>query len=169
MQTKDRGIFILRAFLGFGFLFAGLDKFLQVSGKAFDASGFLKFATTGAWLNSDPKAVINPTHDFWVGLAGNHALMPVINALVVYGEIAIGIALILGIATRFTGVMGALMMALFYVANWGFANGPFNEQLYYGVIAGVIAYVGAGAYALDTVIERLAITERVPAIKYVLG
>jgi hypothetical protein len=61
------------------------------------------------------------------------------------------------------------MMTLFLVANWSFANGPFNEQLMYGVIAGTIAYVGAGAYALDSVIEKLAITQRVPVIRYVLG
>ena len=61
------------------------------------------------------------------------------------------------------------MMGLFFVANWSFANGPFNEQLMYGLIAGVVAYVGAGAYALDSVIEKLAITQRVPVVKYVLG
>ena len=60
-------------------------------------------------------------------------------------------------------------MGLFFVANWSFANGPFNEQLMYGLIAGVIAYVGAGAYALDSVIEKLAITQRIPVVKYALG
>jgi hypothetical protein len=39
----------------------------------------------------------------------------------------------------------------------------------YGVIAGTIAYVGAGAYALDSVVEKLSITQRVPVVKYVLG
>ncbi len=170
MQTKDRGIFILRAVLGFGFLFAGLDKLFQwASHQPFDASKFLQFATAGQWLDSPAKAVVNPTHGFWVWLGTNTALMPIVNFLVVFGEIAIGAALILGLATRFAGAMGILMMALFYVSNWSFANGPFNEQLMYGIIAGVIAYVGAGAYALDSVIERLAITERVPAVKYVLG
>ena len=171
MITKGRGLAILRIALGSGFLFAGLDKLMDFAGtgKAFTAAGFLKFATGGAWLASDPKTVVNPTHDFWVGLAGNADLMTIINVLVVAGEIGVGIALVLGLATRFAGVAGFVMMSLFYVANWSFANGPFNEQLYYGVLSGVIAYVGAGAYALDTVIERLAITERVPAIKYVLG
>ncbi len=168
MQTKDRGIFVLRAVVGLGFLFAGLDKFFMwASGKPFSAAGFLKGATGGEWLNS--TGVVNPTHSFWVSLGTNASLMHVVDTLVVFGEVAIGIALVLGIATRFAGAMGALMMGLFFVANWSFANGPFNEQLMYGVIAGTIAYVGAGAYALDAVIEKLAITQRVPAIKYVLG
>ena len=170
METKDRGIFVLRAVVGLGFLFAGLDKFFMwASGTPFTAAGFLKFASTGAWLGSDPKAVVNPTHPFWASIAGNPGLMSIIDTLVVFGEIAIGIALILGLATRFAAVMGTLLMALLFVSNWSFANGPFNEQFYYGLIALVIAYVGAGAYALDTVVARLAITQKVPVVKYALG
>ncbi len=170
METKDRGIFVLRAVVGFGFLFAGLDKFFMwASGTPFTAAGFLKFATTGAWLGSDPKAVVNPTHPFWVSLAGNAGLMSLIDTLVVFGECAVGIALILGLATRFAGLAGAVMMALFYVANWSFATGPINEQLMYGVVAGTIAFVGAGAYALDTAVAKLAITQRIPVVKYALG
>lgn len=162
---------MLRAVVGLGFLFAGLDKFLMwaSNGVPFTAKGFLQFGSTGAWLGSDPKAVVNPTHAFWVSIAGNPGLMSIIDTLVVFGECAVGIALILGLATRFAGLAGAVMMALFYVANWSFATGPFNEQLMYGVIAGTIAFVGAGAYALDTVVAKLAITQRIPVVKYALG
>ena len=92
-----------------------------------------------------------------------------IDTLVVFGEVAIGAALIVGLATRFAGLMGALMMGLFYVAQMSFANGPFNQQLMYGVIAGTIAYVGAGAYALDTVVSKMPVIQRIPAVKYALG
>jgi thiosulfate dehydrogenase [quinone] large subunit len=170
VETKDRGIFVLRAVVGLGFLFAGLDKFFMwASGTPFTAAGFLKFASTGAWLGSDPKAVVNPTHPFWASIAGNPGLMSVIDTMVVFGECAIGIALVLGLATRFAGLAGAVMMALFYIANWSFATGPFNEQLMYGLVGGTIAYVGAGAYALDTVVAKLAITQKIPVVKYALG
>ena len=170
MDKKDRGIFVLRAVVGLGFLFAGLDKFFMwASGTPFTATGFLKFASTGAWLGSDPKAIVNPTHGFWVAVAGNPGLMSIIDTLVVFGECAIGIALILGLASRFAGLCGAAMMTLLYVANWSFANGPINEQLMYGVVAGTIAFVGAGAYALDTVVAKLPVIQRVPAVKYALG
>jgi thiosulfate dehydrogenase [quinone] large subunit len=170
MDRTGRGIFFLRVIVGGGFLFAGLDKFFMwASGTPFTAAGFLKFASTGAWLGSDPKAIVNPTHGFWVSIASNPGLMSVIDTLVVFGECAVGIALILGLATRFAGLAGATMMALFYIANWSFATGPINEQLMYGAIAGTIAYVGAGAYALDCVVEKLAITQRIPVIKYALG
>ena len=170
METKDRGIFILRAVVGLGFLFAGLDKFFMwASGTPFTSAGYLKFATNGAWLGSDPKAIINPTHGFWVSVAGNASLVSVIDTLVVFGECAVGVALILGLATRFSAVMGTLLMGLLFVSNWSFANGPFNEQFIYLAITAVIAYVGAGAYALDTVVAKLPVIQRVPAVKYALG
>ena len=170
MDKKDRGIFVLRAVVGLGFLFAGLDKFFMwASGTPFTAPGFLKFASTGAWLGSDPKAIVNPTHGFWVAVAGNPGLMSIIDTLVVFGECAIGIALILGLASRFAGLCGAAMMTLLYVANWSFANGPINEQLMYGVVAGTIAFVGAGAYALDTVVAKIPVLQKVPVVKYALG
>jgi thiosulfate dehydrogenase [quinone] large subunit len=169
-DSKDRGIFILRAGLGLGFLFAGLDKFFMwAAGTPFTSAGFLKFGTTGTWLGSDPKAIVNPTHSFWVSLAANASLVSVIDTLVVFGEIAVGVALILGLATRFSAVMGTLLMALIYVSGWSFANGPFNEPFYYALIAIVIAYVGAGAYALDTVVARLAMIQKMPVVKYALG
>ena len=163
MDSRDRGIFVLRSVLGLGFLFAGLEKLLL---PPFSAAGFLTKSTGGNWLGTTG---INPTHDFWVSLGGNPTAVSIINFLVVYGEIAIGVALILGLATRFAAVCGALMMGLFFVAQMSFATGPFNNQLMYALVAGVIAYVGAGAYALDSVVEKLAITQRIPVVKYALG
>lgn len=159
--------FFLRVILGGGFLFAGVEKyFMWADGHPFTSAGFLKFATGGQWLSTEN---INPAKDFWVSLAGNATAVSAIDTLVVAGEIAIGAALILGLATRFAGLCGALMMALFFVAQMSFANGPFNNQLMYGVIAGTIAYVGAGAYALDSVVSKLPVLQRVPVLKYALG
>jgi thiosulfate dehydrogenase [quinone] large subunit len=167
-----KGIAILRVALGSGFLFAGLDKALDFAGtgKAFTAAGYLKGATGGAWLGSDPKVVVNPTHDFWVGLAGNASLVSVIDTMVVFGEIAIGVALILGLASRFASYAAVLMMAMFYISNWSFANGPFNEQFMYGVTALVLAIVGAGEYyGLDAIVDRTEMVKKTPILRYVLA
>jgi thiosulfate dehydrogenase [quinone] large subunit len=170
VDSKDRGIFILRAGLGLGLAFAGMDKFFMwASGKAFTSAAYLKFGTTGAWLGSDPKAVINPTHGFWVSIAGNGSLVSIIDTLVVFGECAIGIALILGLATRFSAVMGPLLMSLLFVSNWSFANGPFNEQFMYGLGCVALILTGAGAYALDTVVAKLPVMQKIPVVKYALG
>lgn len=167
-----KGIAILRVALGSGFLFAGLDKALDFAGtgKAFTAAGYLKFGTGGAWLGSDPKTVVNPTHDFWVGLAGNASLMSIIDTMVVFGEVAIGVALILGLASRFASYAAVLMMGLFYVSNWSFANGPFNEQFMYGITALVLAVVGAGEYyGLDAIVDRMEFVKKAPILRYVLA
>ena len=165
----EKGLATLRILLGAGFLFAGLEKFFEWGGSAFNAAGFLKGATLGALPASETGAVVNPTHDFWVALAANADLMPFVNFLVVFGEIAIGVALILGLATRFAGAAALLMMALFYIANYSFANGPFNEQFFYGAIAAVLVYTGAGEhYGLDAWVERFSFVKRHPNLKLVL-
>ena len=171
-RTIGKGLAVLRVALGLGFLYAGVDKVMHFDGstKAFNATGFLKGATGGAIPGSADGAVVNPTHDFWVALAGNPGLMSVVNFLVVFGEIAIGVALILGLATRFAGVAGTLMMALFWVASWDFAHGFVNEQFLYGIVAAFVAYAAAGeVYGLDAIIERTSIVRRAPQLRYVLG
>jgi thiosulfate dehydrogenase (quinone) large subunit len=166
----DKAVAVARIALGAGFLYAGLEKVLQFGGAApFTAAGFLKGATAGALPGSAAGTVVNPTHDFWVSLAGNTGAVSAINFLVQFGEIAIGVALILGLATRFAGICGVVMMALFYVANWSFGTGPFNEQFMYGLMAAVVAYTGAGEhYGLDPIIERLSFVKQHPSLRLVL-
>ena len=111
-MEKAKGLAALRVVLGAGFLYAGLEKVFDFagSGTPFTAAGFLKFGTAGTLPGSAEDAIVNPTHDFWVSVAANAAIVDTLNMLVVFGEVAIGIALILGFATRFAGVMGAIMM-----------------------------------------------------------
>jgi thiosulfate dehydrogenase (quinone) large subunit len=147
---NQRGVALLRIAVGIIFLWAGVEKL--VGPKPFDASGFLKFATNGTlgWPFVTGEVaegtVFNPTHAFWAGLADNAALLSGINALVVFGEIAIGVALILGLFTRFAGAMGTLMMLLFFFAAWDFAYGIVNQHLAYALICATITGLGAGRY-----------------------
>ena len=170
MQTK--ALAALRIFLGAAFLYAGLEKIFDFagSGKAFTAAGFLKFGTAGTLPGSADGAIVNPTHDLWVSLAGNAQLIPVLNWLVVAGETAIGIALILGIATRFAGVMGAILMAFITVAAWSFAFGPVNETMLYAVVALYLAAANAGhVYGLDGVIDKTEVVTRTPVLRYLVS
>jgi thiosulfate dehydrogenase (quinone) large subunit len=172
MAMYTKALAALRVVLGAGFLYAGLEKIFDFagSGKAFTAAGFLKFGTGGSLPGSDPKAIVNPTHDLWVSLAGNGQLIPVINWLVVAGETAIGVALILGIATRLSGVLGAVLMTLITVAAWSFAFGPVNETAMYAVVALYLAAANAGhAYGLDAYIEKAEFVTHKPALRYLVG
>ncbi len=171
-MNKAKGIAALRILLGGGFLYAGLEKVFDFagSGKAFTSAGFLQFGSLGTLPGSDPKTVVNPTHDMWVAIAGNPGLISVINTLVVVGELGIGIALILGVAVRFAGVAGAIMMTFITIAAWSFVNGPFNETVMYAAIALYLAYAHAGlSYGLDSIIEKTEIVTHRPALHYLLG
>ena len=161
---------VLRVAVGSVFLTAGLEKAL--SATPFDAAGFLKFGTIGLpWLGEAAKGVVyNPTHDLWVSLAGNAAVMPLINWLVVFGEIAIGLALVLGLFTRFAAIAGTLMVSFFFVASWDLSHGIVNSQLMDAIVTAFVGIMAAGRYyGLDSILEKASAVRHTPQLKYVLG
>jgi thiosulfate dehydrogenase (quinone) large subunit len=172
-SLRDKGIVLIRVAMGWVFLFAGIEKFLNLDGgKPFGAAGFLQFGTAGSWpgVVLAKGEAINPTHQFWADLATNQGLMSVINVLVVFGEVAIGAALIVGLFTRFASLMGVVMLSFFYVAAWDFSLGIVNEQLMYAIITGSLGIIGAGqVFGLDAVIEKTRFVQKAPALRYVLG
>ncbi len=175
-KWHQRGAALLRVTAGVVMLWAGLEKLIGTPG-GFNVAGFFKFGTSGslAWpfVSGEPAkdAVFNPLHSFWVDLAGNAAAVQAINVLVVTGELAIGIALILGLATRFAAICGALMMGLFFLATWDFAYGIVNQQLTYLVVFLTIAGLGAGKYyGLDAAVGETKFAEEHEAFRtYILS
>jgi thiosulfate dehydrogenase [quinone] large subunit len=165
MRVTDRkhalAIAIGRVVIGIVFLWAGLEKIIGEGLGTWSAAGFLEFATGGTlgWPFVTGEVaegtIYNPTHDFWVALAGNEAAMTVINYLVPLGQLGIGIALILGLLTRFGALMGTLMMLFFFVAAWDFAYGVVNQHLTYAVVTLGLGIVGAGNYyGVDAILGR---------------
>ncbi len=170
-KGQRRAAAVLRIAVGSIFLAAGIQKFF-LGAEPFSAAGFLKFGTAGTPILGTPveNVIYNPTHDFWVALAGNAALMPLLNWLVVFGQIAIGTALILGLFTRFASVMGTLMMLFFFVAAWEFEHGIVNQHLTYALVTGFIGYIGAGrVFGLDGILEKVQLVRATPQLRYVLG
>jgi thiosulfate dehydrogenase (quinone) large subunit len=174
-SARARGLTVLRVLLGFGFLYAGLEKVFDFtgSGEPWSAFGFLKFGTGGTIPNmvghTEPMTH-NPTQALWTGLAANPATMDLINFLVVAGEIGIGIALIIGLATRLAGILGAVMMFLFWIATWDFQYGIVNQQFVYMLLSAFLAYASAGKdLGVDAILERTDAFERSPALRAVIG
>ncbi len=133
-------------------------------------SGFLAFGTAGTWAGAAPDAIVNPTHSFWVSLSKDAGWMSFINFIVPFGQVSIGLALILGLATRFAAAMGTLMMALFFVAAWDFAFGIVNQHFVYGIATAALGFLAAGeAYGLDALLDRSEVVTHTPGLRYVLG
>ena len=166
--SRAFGILALRLVTGWAFLFAGLQKVLAA--EPFTAYGFLAFGTAGTAEGAAEGAIVNPTNAFWVDLANNPQLLEIFNFLVPFGQIAIGAALILGLATRFAAVMGFLMMAGFTIAAWDFAHGFINQTVLLGTAALVLGVIRAGeVYGIDAIVDEQPIVKRTPVLRYVLG
>lgn len=99
----------VRVYVGWAWLTAGWGK---VTGN-FDASGYLKGAIAKA-------AAENPTvQGWWASFLEGFALPNVglFNFLVAYGEVLVGLALILGFATTFAATMGLVMNFAFLLSG----------------------------------------------------
>jgi len=74
--------------------------------------------------------------------------------LVTWGELAIGIALIMGLATRWASIAGALMVAAFWsTKGQGFLDAQNHDVIWFMIFV-VLATVHAGrAHSVD---ERLS-------------
>jgi thiosulfate dehydrogenase [quinone] large subunit len=163
--TAAKALAGLRLFLGFGFLYGGLSTLFTIGANApFTSEPLLKFGTAGTWpgvamaAEGAPPVIVNPTVDLWIAIAGSPTAVAVTDAIIVYGQLAIGIALILGLATRFWALTGALMMAALTVALWDFGHGFVNETSLYAAVAVFLAATHAGkVYGLDGMLEKAAV------------
>ncbi|EMA34107.1 DoxX family protein, partial [Halobiforma nitratireducens JCM 10879] len=114
-------------------LFAGLGKFAFVSGEPFDASGFLVHGV-------DP---VSPVSGLYAAMAGNAALLEVINVVVPVTQVLIGVALIAGAFVRLAALGGAIQMIAFYLGGWeGQWLALFDSTLIYAVV-----FLALGAFA----------------------
>ncbi len=151
-----------RLIMAYIFLQSGLEKLFD---PTWSAQGFLANAVQPG----------NPFHGFFTGMAGS----VVVDQLVVWGQILIGIALLLGLLTRFAAFWGALMMMLFWMASLegGLTQGLPVEHgwvvtyhLVYVVLLFALGAWGAGrVLGLDRRIEDSSFVRDNPWLRYVLG
>jgi uncharacterized membrane protein YphA (DoxX/SURF4 family) len=126
--SSSTGLRILSLFLGIFFLFMGLDKLEWVS----DSGHLTK--QLNEWLANSPA----PSRWYLRTIAIPGA--PIFARLVVAGELATGVALLLGFRPRLVAVVG-----LFMVLNFHFAMGVLLQYSYlwngYGppVLGGLLA------------------------------
>lgn len=100
---------ILRMAIGWHFLYEG---FIKVFTKDWSSFSYLSNST-------------GPISGFYHWLASSDSLLRVVDLLNVYGLILIGIALFIGLFSRFAAIAGSLLLVLYY-----FAYPPFGESLF---------------------------------------
>ena len=161
---------VLRLCVGWVVLWAVLDKLLALgfaTGRDAETGVVDRFGDA-AWINGGSPTdgflqfglhTQAPFTDLYSGLAGS----ALIDWMYMLSMAGIGIALVLGVATRLAAGAGILWMALFYTASavWP-ANNPFlDDHVIYAVVLAGIAYVGGGRYlGLGRRWERLPVVQR---------
>jgi len=123
---------VLRVVTGWLMFYAGITKVLD---PAWSAAGYLKSAKTFS--------------GFYGSLADG-SLLPVINFVNEWGLTLLGISLILGILVRWSSVLGAALMLLYYfpAVNFPFVEHGFlvEEHIIYAAALILIGTLDAGRY-----------------------
>ena len=146
---------VLRLVMGWIFLWAGLDKVVN----GFTAAGFLQNATSG------------PFQEQFAAWGADSAALAVIDPLVAYGQVLMGLAMIFGVATRAALFCGGIMMFLFYIAQFPPEHNPFVD--YYVVY--IVVYLMLGALGAGRIFGLGGVLENLPGIRdrvwprYLLG
>ncbi|MFI9604547.1 hypothetical protein ACIHCX_32645 [Streptomyces sp. NPDC052043] len=141
----------LRVLTGFVFLWAFLDKvfgfgYATASGKGWIDGG----SPTKGFLGSVAAGPMQSTFHSWAGQAW-------VDWLFMLGMLAIGVAVMTGVALRPAAVAGTAMMALMWIAEWppakhlsngspSMSTNPFADyHVIYAVALVAVAAAGAGA------------------------
>ena len=156
-------ILALRLMMGIAFFQSGVEKVLSGS---FNAAGYLQNA---------PQANGSPAAGLFAAMGSNAAFVEFVNVAVPWGEVLIGLGLIVGGLTRLAAFWGAFLMLLFYLGNWDIAHGYINGDFAYMLVFLSVAAFGAGRIlGLDAYIEQyevggVPLVERYPWARYLLG
>lgn len=130
-KFQKLSLFLLRISLGWIFLYSGLSKVMKGN---WSAAGYLNSAKTFPELYR------------WFA---SPDILPIINFLNEYGQILIGVSLVLGILVRYSSISAVLMMALYYFAALDFPKVGANsfivdEHIIYALALLVLFAMRAG-------------------------
>jgi len=150
-----------RVSLGWIFLWAFLDKMFGLGHET---------PVKGAWINGGSPtegflghATKGPFANFYQDIAGAAWA----DWLFMIGLGGIGIALILGVAMRFTGAAGATLLVLMWTAVLPPDNNPFiDDHIIYALTLAVLALAGADKFfGLGRMWDRLPLVKRYGLLK----
>jgi thiosulfate dehydrogenase [quinone] large subunit len=160
--TKEQYVWVgLRLVLGWTLFWAFLDKlfglgYATASNSSWlnggsPTAGYLTFATSG------------PLSGFWNGLSGNS----VVDALFMLALLAIGLAVILGIGTKISGISGALLMLMLWSTTLPPANNPIVDEhiVFLLVFLGMVLVKPGRWWGLGKWWANMALVKRYPILE----
>ncbi|MCU4751902.1 DoxX family protein [Halobacteria archaeon AArc-curdl1] len=159
----------LRLVMAWVFLQAGLEKLFEGGvgdPLAWSSAGFLENAIAEA----------NPLSGLFAFFADFAAI---VDPLVIFGQILIGLALLFGVFFRFAAMMGAIQMLFFWTAAWqgglmaGFPveHGYFVDSsfVYMLLLFGLGAWGAGRILGVDRILEDSSVVKENPWLRYLLG
>ncbi len=159
----------LRIVIAWVFLQAGLEKL-------FDGGVGEPLAWSSAGFLENAIAEANPLQGLFLFFA---EYASIVDPLVIFGQILIGLALLLGVFFRFAAFMGAIQMLFFWTAAWqgGLAAGFPVEHGYFvdSSFVYMLLLFGLGAWGagrllgIDRYLEETAVVRNNPWLRYLLG
>ncbi len=149
---------VLRVWLGYQWLTSGIEKVFGEGSEAWVGSkagsavtGFLNGAVAKSPLNPDldPAAAAHPAVQTWYAQLVQDVFLPnavLFSYLVAFGELLIGLALIVGLFTHFAALMGMIMNFAFLFAG---TTSTSPQLLLVAMLIVFMSGAAAGYYGLD--------------------
>lgn len=140
-RTKIIVLLFLRLVVGYHFLFEGIDKLFN---PHWSAASFLLHSN---WLFTD----------FFHFIANNQSILTFVNLVNIWGQIFIGISLIIGLFSRASAIFGAVLILSYYVAIPPFVEGNtvFDKNLFeFFLFLILVLFPTSNLIGLDFLIEK---------------
>lgn len=152
-RYKNQLIFILRISLGWILLFAGISKVLKPD---WTAAGFLNNAKTFP--------------EFYAWFASPE-ILPITNFINEWGQLLLGVAIILGVVMTVSSILAVIMMLLYYFPILTFPMaGPnsfiVDQHIIFAIAFLLLASLKAGQYwGLSSWLDKQPFLKNYPTLK----
>lgn len=157
IKTRHLPLWLLRIALGWLFLYSGFTKIVNPD---WSAAGYLQGAKTFAGFYH------------WLAQPGIISTVDFMNE---WGQLLLGIALLLGIGVRLSATLGAVLMLLYYfpVLDWphiGKTAYLVDDHIIYALALLVLAAFRAGrVWGLENWCANLPLCRKYPTLRNWLG
>lgn len=140
-KTTTIILVLLRLVVGYHFLYEGVNKLFIPNWSA------APFLLQSNWLFAE----------FFHFIANNETLLAIINIINIWGQIFVGISLLIGLFSSVAALFGAILILSYYIAVPPFANGIIfvdRNLLEFFAFIIIVVFPTSNRIGLDFLIEK---------------